>query len=312
MIQIKLLEFEPAKATDLKNINVADIDSYTTVEPKLDGVRAIVHCTMNGVIITSRRINKQGEYNQIQDKIPHIRDNFKFQELCKEGYTIFDGELVSDSFSNTMSVIGSKDGRDSSGVKLYLFDTIRYRGENISNYSQYERFNIITNYYFGEDVLPITSIHTVSSSHDYRDRLVKDFIDSGLEGAILKRPFAGYFDRRAWVKIKQLFSVDAVVTGWTAGKGKYKDTIGSLICSVYDSETGDLVELCRVSPGDDSKRHELFAARENIQEKEIVVEITAQCWTEHGSLRHPRILRYRNDRSKPNIVKFDNANTTVV
>ena len=111
----ELIVFEPAKAYDrvgsYKGDDVINSPRHVIIEPKLDGVRAIVHCTPEGVFITTRRKNKAGQYSQFQDNVPHLRDHLLLTQLGQEGYTIFDAEVIApvddDTLATTMGIVGA-------------------------------------------------------------------------------------------------------------------------------------------------------------------------------------------------------------
>ncbi|KKK70212.1 hypothetical protein LCGC14_2926290, partial [marine sediment metagenome] len=111
------------------------------------------------------------------------------------------------------------------------------------------------------------------------------------------------------LKAKQSMTIDALVTGWEPGAagGKYENTVGALRVSVVDKATGRLREIAKVAPGDDAVRndmHELLGGRDDPAGLGLVVELQGQGWSQEYRVRHPRVLRYREDRGEPNEVDF--------
>lgn len=106
----------------------------------------------------------------------------------------------------------------------------------------------------------------------------------GFEGVVFKD---GIFS--AWGKWKPVRTVDAVVTDYTEGEGKYLGYVGSLVVSVYAD--GSLVEIANVSGFDD-------ATREQLGEGDLgkVIEVEFQYVAAKGRLRHPRFKRFRDDK----------------
>lgn len=104
-----------------------------------------------------------------------------------------------------------------------------------------------------------------------------------VEGFVLK--VSNY---RGWYKYKPIRTVDAVVTGLSPGVGRLRGMVGSLLVSVY--RDGALVEIAAVSGMDDETRREAASSVGRVVEVEYM-EIASQ-----GRLRHPRFLRWRDDK----------------
>ena len=322
---VELIEFEPPKAHDssagLGRGEVINSERHSWVEPKLDGARAIVHCTPDGVFITSRRRDKAGKYNQFQDNVPHLRDHPLLKAIGAGGYSIFDGEVMMDegeggSLSSTMSVVGSKPERAIEVQKkygnaaLHLFDVARYKGHDATGESLEARRRILENTFGGDESISLVPVKQGQTS-DQKQTLFTEALESGQEGLVIKDPTATYTASHAWLKVKQHVTIDAQVTGWEMGKtgGKYAHTLGALKVSVVDEETGTLREIANVIPGDNDLRDRLFAQLQVLSSEEIeglgmVIELEGQGFSQEYRIRHPRIVRYREDRSEPNSIDF--------
>lgn len=107
----------------------------------------------------------------------------------------------------------------------------------------------------------------------------------GGEGWVLKNAHWG-----EWYKIKPEETVDMIVTGEKDGKGKYLGLLGALECSLY--RDGKLVKVSSVSGMTDAQRIEMS------DESPIgrVCEIKYQYINTKGGLRHPRFIRWRDDK----------------
>ena len=306
--------FEPPKAYEPKNVDTLLSERHTILEPKLDGVRGIIHChPKDGIIILSRNKNKAGEYSQFQDNVPHIRENKILKDLSKEGYTILDCEVLApvddDTLGNTMSIIGALPAKaievqlNIGLAYVTLFDVVRFKDTDVSEKPWRKRRKLL-------ETIPTTSefikriLYYERDSVDAKRELAKALIKKGYEGVVLKDPNAAYNASRAWLKHKERTTIDAQVIGYTPGKGKYNNNIGALKTAVLGKDN-KLKFLCTVSPGTDAKRKELYDQFLPLTEKEItalnmIVEIEGQQITKDNSIRHPRILRYREDKSQPN------------
>jgi bifunctional non-homologous end joining protein LigD len=151
---------------------------------------------------------------------------------------------------------------------------------------------------------------------DHVDQQGKAFFDGvvqmGLEGMVAKKADAPYKGGRRpdWQKIRADRTGDFVVIGWSAGKGA-RAALGSLQLGVYDGDT--LRYAGSVGSGlSDDQLGDVRATLEQLQvtappaanapsgitwvAPELVVEVRYKEWTEEGNLRHPVLLRFRDDK----------------
>ena len=323
-----LLPVTPAKATAAKSLpkrlgtDPLAVPTHTAIEPKLDGARAFVHLVDGQVRVHGRRRNQGGLYSEFGDNIPHIRDLTYPAEL--EG-TVFDGELILEkerteehtgTLGWTMSIVGSHPDRAASlqeehgRAHIIVFDMLYDGGINLMQLSLFARRSRMTEVL--ERWRPFfihLGIQHTAKSYRRRKMFLDLFLSRGYEGAIVKDLYAAYGARHAWLKVKPTVSYDALVTGFDYGSpgSKYEDTVGSLVFSVLDAETGQLREICSAIPGDDSRRASLLEALEdvdNVAVRQIIAEVQGQNWTKEYRLRHPRVVRYRVDRGIPETVDF--------
>lgn len=127
--------------------------------------------------------------------------------------------------------------------------------------------------------------------HDDEELLLSDAVNLGIEGWVLKH--TNYFE---WYKVKPTKTVDAIVTGFKDGRGKYLGGTGSLLVSIYLHDRyvseNKLVEVARVSGMDD-------VTRWNIDEDEDLGRVCEVEYQEVGNGRrliHPRFVRWRDDK----------------
>jgi ATP-dependent DNA ligase len=127
------------------------------------------------------------------------------------------------------------------------------------------------------------------------NRTVKDMdlkrmaIANSWEGFILKEKYTV----PTWWKFKVEDSYDLVImdiTWPTAGKYKTKGWIKSLKCGSHVK--GELVEIANVSGMKED-------VRSKISEKDIgrVIEVKANLFASKGKLKHPRFIRWRDDKN---------------
>ena len=111
-------------------------------------------------------------------------------------------------------------------------------------------------------------------------------VADGQEGVVFKQSnYAG------WWKLKEDRTIDLIVTGVKAGKGKYQGLIGSLVCAVSEGH-----EVATVSGMTDAARREMTADLHRGGLSGRICEVKFQLVGSRGRLRHPRFLRWREDK----------------
>jgi bifunctional non-homologous end joining protein LigD len=138
----------------------------------------------------------------------------------------------------------------------------------------------------------------------------------GWEGVIAKRRDAPYEHRRSrhWLKMKCEAGQELVVGGFTDPQ-RSRVGLGALLVGYYEGD--DFVFAGKVGTGLDTKL--LLALRSRLDalelaappftkgvglprkamhwvRPEVVVEVAFMEWTPHGKLRHPRLVRLRDDK----------------
>jgi bifunctional non-homologous end joining protein LigD len=145
--------------------------------------------------------------------------------------------------------------------------------------------------------------------------LFREVTARGLEGIVAKRADAPYRAGRsaAWRKIRADRTADVVVVGFTARKDA-PGALGALVVAVADGAGG---YRCAGSVGAALSEAEAAALRARLAplarprpacagprprgavswvEPEVVVEVRYREWTSDGALRHPVLLRVRDDK----------------
>lgn len=127
------------------------------------------------------------------------------------------------------------------------------------------------------------------------DKLISDLLSLARkkkwEGFVLKQRMR----QPCWWKLKVTHTYDLIMTGWTiATAGKHKGMIKSIKGSVTTIEEGGFrnIEVANVSGMKDEIRY-------NITEADLgrVFEVEANLLAGQGRLRHPRFIRWRDDKS---------------
>lgn len=220
-------------------------------------------------------------------------------------------------------------------LRYRAFDILAYGGKVLTELpymspscSEESRSQYIANIfapdanYKGEYIRPLT----VECSETYKRKLYADVISKGGEGIILKDVRATYHqgDRhKSWVKVKKQRTFDVVfmsielaneesvkkgaatatktrIAG-KAGAIKYgmhvhKPAYGGegLFFSVSVPESNELTPLGTVSGFDDAMRDDITENHEKYIGR--VFEVTGQEQFASGAIRHPRFIRWRDDK----------------
>jgi ATP-dependent DNA ligase len=116
-------------------------------------------------------------------------------------------------------------------------------------------------------------------------------VAEGGEGVVLKHVDSTY--GQEWTKRKKVSDVSVFISDFQRGQGKYADTLGAFILSVF--HRGEPYEIGKASGMTDEVRDEVWAHRGRYMHK--VVDVRAQELSKHMRLREPRFLRFRDDLS---------------
>jgi ATP-dependent DNA ligase len=226
------------------------------------------------------------------------------------GELVLDGEIVSGSFNKTSGDIRRKD-EAALDAEYHVFEALSYRafsGESGTD-------NLCFPYKFRRKFTEFILTHASSNSSikivERRDAssleevqaIYEDFRNRGLEGAMIKSLDGIYAKKRshAWLKMKNEDSEDLRVIGAFEGTGKYAGKLGGLIVDRKGVEI-------RVGGGFSDEQRESFWKQflsEKIDSKDSLllsrlIEVEYHEITKDGSLRHPRFIRFRDDKDNLN------------
>jgi ATP-dependent DNA ligase len=257
-------------------------------ERKYDGIRLLAF--RNGVAV--RLLSR----NQLPQDNPEIVDAIRALPVHD---VILDGEVTWRGERNA----------------YYVFDVLWLDGRDVTRLPLLERQELLR-------TLPLEApLKRVASLEDPApwERACAE----GWEGVIAKRRDAPYEHRRSphWLKMKCEASQELVVGGFTDPQGA-RVGLGALLVGYYDGN--DFVFAGKVGTGFDTKLllelRERFNAleipespftiatglprvRAHWVRPEIVVQVAFMEWTDHGKLRHSRLLGIRTDKSPREVVR---------
>lgn len=306
------------------------------IEPKFDGLRVQIH------------FKRGGEFHAYTRNLHDI--SYVFPELSKLGEHINGKEVILDSegigidektkkvldFQTIMTRRRKHEIQDISKkipARFYVFDIVYKDGENLMDKSYVERRKILTATIRGSELLRIDEEKLTKDPKEISEYF-KEKVKEGMEGIMIKKATSTYVPGRTgwrWVKMKQgeeaigklSDTVDAIVMGFTLGKGKRASFgVGQFLVGVKDGE--EIKTVTKVGTGlSDEQFRELNKRLTELKVKEmpkeykvskllapdfwvepkIVVEIAADDITKSPNhtaglaLRFPRLVRFRDDKS---------------
>jgi ATP-dependent DNA ligase len=295
---------EPQLARSAKDIPRGEQWAY---EPKFDGFRAIVFVDGDEVYIQSRSGRPLARY---------------FPELSfAPGRYVVDGEIVIDGDSDAEQDFGSLQQRlhpaasrvamlaEQMPARFVAFDLLASGDQSLLHRPLRDRRAALQAFgaEAGIDVTPLATDPAAT----------EPWLADG-EGVVAKDLDAPYRpgERKGFVKVKRVRTIDAVVAGYRPGKDA--GTVGSLILGLYDPE-GELhvvghssglkaaekrALVDRLAPYETGERGHGDPSRWQTEREmewvalrpELVVEVTFD-HASGGRIRHgTRILRWREDR----------------
>jgi len=289
-------------------------------EVKWDGVRALAYVRRHGSVQevallsrTQRRLNAQ--FPEIVDALSRLRAKS----------VVLDGEIIAPdaegraSFAQLQRRLHVNPATGDGGATarqtpvLYaVFDCLYLDGHDLRRVPLVERRRRLDALDLPAGLLRTGVVEGSGMA------LFQAARDHGLEGIVAKRAASLYRpDVRSpdWQKIKVRATVEAVVGGFTRGKGQRARTFGALVLGQHDPESGALVPVGQVGGG--LTDGDVRALRRSLEplvtptcpfvprprplapptwvRPEFVVEVSYGGWTPDGVLRFPVFVRMRED-----------------
>lgn len=230
-------------------------------EYKYDGLRMQVHIAGNGVQIFSRRLeNITGQFPEIVAAVhsaftatdgiiegegvpvdPNTGDFLPFQEVSRRRGRKFDVDKMAADFP----------------VTLHLFDCLLKDGEDLTTRTYEDRRQILKERIKEGDRIKFAEV-LVTDDEDEAERFFQQAIECGCEGLVAKALDSTYEAGARgykWVKLKRDYqaamtdTVDLVVVGGLAGRGKRAGTWGALLCAAYDKASDTFQTTCKLGTG---------------------------------------------------------------
>lgn len=164
---------------------------------------------------------------------------------------------------------------------FYVYDILRVFGEPITNESYSARYRILRK-------LVLPSVYRLVDCYriqDYESIWQRYVLREGYEGVVFRRAASTIHD--AIMRCKREYSFDGTVVGYETGKGKYEGQLGAYKV-IMENNTTTLVG------GGYTDAERAVDPTTNIGR---VMEFTANAIFESGNVRHPRFIRWRDDKT---------------
>jgi DNA ligase-1 len=233
-----------------------------SAEEKFDGERIQAHKDGDNVKLFSRRLT------DVTKQFPDLVENIK--KYVKVEKTILDGEAMAYDFENDL--FGSfqilmrrrrkydvKEYRKKIPVRYMLFDVLYVDGESFLYKSYPERRGKLETLIDESKYITLAN-RRVSSDMDAIDDFFQECINKNLEGIVCKSCAKDSYYRAGgrdwtWIKWKKEYitklsdTIDLVIIGAYAGRGRRRGTYGALLCASYNHAEDTFETVSKLGTG---------------------------------------------------------------
>jgi DNA ligase-1 len=232
-------------------------------EYKYDGIRIQAHRTADGALeLYTRRLDRVS--TQFPEVVELLDRSLKPREAILEGEVVaFDaasGELR--PFQDVMfrrRKYGITDAVRDFPVSMFCFELLYADGQDLTRLPYLERRDRLAEAITGSERLRLATAEQVSDEQAL-ERVFERAVAEGCEGVICKStsPTAAYQAGArgwSWIKLKRDYrseltdTLDLVVVGGLAGRGRRAGMYGALLLAVYDADGDRFQTICKCGTG---------------------------------------------------------------
>jgi len=236
-------------------------------EYKYDGVRVQAHIEGKEITLFSRRL--EDLTSQFPDVVKELRSAFRSKSGILEGecvpVDINTGEML--PFQEVSHRRGRKHDLTSAieeyPVRIFLFDCLHLDGEDLTNKPLLERRRALESCVQTTDEVRTSEMRIVDKIED-ADAFFQEALRDGCEGLMAKSVADDSVYRAGsrgflWIKYKKEYksemtdTVDLVVVGAFAGRGRRKGVYGALLMATYNGEEDTFETVCKLGSGFDDQ-----------------------------------------------------------
>ncbi|HVO77491.1 MAG TPA: ATP-dependent DNA ligase [Methanomassiliicoccales archaeon] len=277
------------------------MDGKAAFEYKYDGLRVQAHIKDGKIKLFSRRLEELTE--QFPDVAKALLKAFKAKSIIAEGecvpVDINTGEML--PFQEVSHRRGRKHGLEEAiedyPVRVFLFDCVLKDGEDLTNSPLPERRKALEKSFEKTDDVRFSE-QRVLDDPAKAEEFFQEALTAGCEGLMAKAVGPESFYRAGsrgylWIKYKKEYrsemtdTVDLVVVGAFAGRGKRKGVYGALLMATFNPESEMFETCCKLGSGfDDATLAKLPEMLEKYRTKEkpqrVSSKMEADYWFEPG------------------------------
>jgi DNA ligase-1 len=234
-------------------------------EYKYDGVRVQAHITRNGITLYSRRLEDLTA--QFPDVAKALRKSFKGDSAIIEGECVpvdlNTGEMLpfQEVSHRRGRKHGLKDAIEDYPVKVFLFDCVLLDGDDLTSRPFLERRGLLERSFERTDEVRFSEMKVLDNERDVED-FFQEALKDGCEGLMAKSVEGSSVYRAGsrgflWIKYKKEYrsemtdTVDLVVVGAFAGRGKRAGVYGALLMATYNDKDDVFETVCKLGSGFD-------------------------------------------------------------
>jgi DNA ligase-1 len=234
-----------------------------SAEYKYDGLRMQAHISGDNITIFSRRL--ENITSQFPDVVRALRKSVQVKNAIVEGEAVAVDPDTSEI--QPFQVITRRRGRkheikemiDEIPISLILFDALYIEGQSLLDESYLNRRACLEKAVRETAQVKITQSHLVTETSQL-DRYMMEAVEHGCEGLVIKSVMENATYQAGargflWIKYKRDYrselgdTLDLVVVGAFAGRGRRTGTYGALLMAAYDDERDVFCTVCKLGTG---------------------------------------------------------------
>jgi DNA ligase 1 len=242
---------------------LAKLGGACAAEYKYDGIRVQAHRTADGQLeLYTRRLDRVS--TQFPEVVKLLQEHLGPREAILEGEVVaFDpasGELR--PFQDVMfrrRKYGITEAVSDYPVSMFCFELLYADGTDLTRLPYLERRAALAEAITTAPRLRLATAERVDDEAEM-ERVFEQAVAEGCEGVICKSvsPIAGYQAGArgwTWIKLKRDYrtelsdTLDLVVVGGLAGRGRRAGMYGALLLAVYDAEDDRFQTICKCGTG---------------------------------------------------------------
>jgi ATP-dependent DNA ligase len=270
-------QIEPMLLSDWKDLDpeeaarVEQDQHLWGIQPKADGVRALLHIDKNGIRVTGRNLSSTTfRLLDYQEHLPHLAEG-----MSRLAGTILDGELVcprsevdtGETMTQTalqaaVAILATTPGRalriqqeQKASLEFHGFDVLTFRKADVTRLPLSERLSLLGQGLELADNPGMIEVPTVVVG---KPAFHEKVLQEGGEGTVWKRldrPYQIGRRVRHWIKRKRSLEVEALVTAFRPGTPErgHAHLVGALEFSI-EREDGRVTPIAWICGWTDQER----------------------------------------------------------